>query len=285
MEGFEARALTWAQLGMEVGLDCSDRTIQRAMETLNYRKCVACKKFWVNERLKEKRRDWADYMLKKYPDPEDWKRVRFSDECHFGYGQIGKLRIIRKPKERYCPECIQENDPKGQPSEKDQKRFHVWAAIGWNFKSDLVFYDVPGNSNGKISLQVYHDEILEPVVGSWLRETAELGLESEFVLEEDGDSGHGGGKRGNICQKWKEEHHLKHYFNCPGSPDLSIIENCWQIPKQYSRKFPHWDDHSTKSLILEGWKNVSTEFINERVLDMPNRLRAVRDGKGKMTGY
>ena len=63
MEGFEARALTWAQLGMEVGLDCSDRTIQRAMETLNYRKCVACKKFWVNERLKEKRRDWADYML------------------------------------------------------------------------------------------------------------------------------------------------------------------------------------------------------------------------------
>ena len=33
-----------------------------------------------------------------------------------------------------------------------------------NFKSDIYFYDVPGNSNGKMTHQVYIDFILELVV-------------------------------------------------------------------------------------------------------------------------
>lgn len=49
-EGFEARALTWEQLGYEAGLDCSGRTVQRAMGTMDYHKCVACRKEWVNQR-------------------------------------------------------------------------------------------------------------------------------------------------------------------------------------------------------------------------------------------
>jgi len=48
------------------------------------------------------------------------------------------------------------------------------------------------------------------------------------MLKEDGDSGHGGGnaKRDNIVRQWKETHGLKHFFNYPGSPDLSPIKNC-----------------------------------------------------------
>ena len=43
-EGIETRALTWEQLGYEVGLDCTGRTVQRAMGTMNYHKCVSCRK-------------------------------------------------------------------------------------------------------------------------------------------------------------------------------------------------------------------------------------------------
>lgn len=50
-------------------------------------------------------------MLKKYPDPEDWDRVRFSDEVHFGYGSEGQLNIIRQPGTRYRPDCIQHANP------------------------------------------------------------------------------------------------------------------------------------------------------------------------------
>ncbi len=46
-------------------------------------------------------------MLERYPNPEDWDHVRFSDEVHFGWGPQGKLRVIRKPGQRYCFDCVQ----------------------------------------------------------------------------------------------------------------------------------------------------------------------------------
>jgi hypothetical protein len=156
---------------------------------------------------------------------------------------------------------------------------HCWAAIRYNFKSDIIFYNVPGNNNGKMTQQVYIEQILDPIVKPWI----EAG--HDFALEEDGDSGHGPARNGNIVRKWKQQCGLESYFNCASSPDLAPIENCWQPPKQHLRKYPHWDDTTTKELIYEGWANVTQEFINKRVLSMPDRLQAVIDSNGRMTGY
>jgi hypothetical protein len=78
---------------------------------------------------------------------------------------------------------------------------------------------------------------------------------------------------------------LKHYFNCHSSPDLTPIENCWQPPKQYVKKFPHWDEINTRELALEGWDKISQSFINERVEAMPKRLQDCIDMDGQMTGW
>ena len=164
------------------------------------------------------------------------------------------------------------------PDEKNKKRHHCWAAAGHDFKSFIHFYDVSGNKNGKMSQRVYIDQILDSIIKPWLDQG------HNFVLEEDGDSGHGPGKS-KIVRTWKEEHGLEHYFNCPSSPDLSPIENCWQPVKQELYKSPHWDDETTKGLIYEGWSHVSQGFINEKVASMPDRLEAVIRGEGKMTGY
>ena len=51
------------------------------------------------------------------------------------------------------------------------------------------------------------------------------------------------------------------------------------------RKVPYWDDSTTKKLILEGWENVSTQFINEKVESMPKRLEDFITGNGAMTGH
>ena len=101
-------------------------------------------------------------MLELCPEPEDWHNVLFSDEIYFGWGPEGNVRILRRDGERYNPENIV---LKGQPAEKDRRRYHCWAAIGYNFKSKLVFYD-NGTPNGKMILQCYHDDILEPAVGN-----------------------------------------------------------------------------------------------------------------------
>lgn len=70
-EDIEARAYTWEQLGFEVGLECSGRTVQRAMGTMDYHKCNACSRGWVNEKIAKDRMNWATVMPEKYPQPEN----------------------------------------------------------------------------------------------------------------------------------------------------------------------------------------------------------------------
>lgn len=126
-------------------------------------KCVSCKKGRVNAKTAVKRVEWSTIMLDRYPEPEDWDRVRFSDEVHFGWGPQGKLLIIRISGERYCQDFIQEEH---MPDKKNKKRHHCWAVGGHNFKSVIHFYNVPGNINEKMSQRVYIDQILNPIVKS-----------------------------------------------------------------------------------------------------------------------
>ncbi len=135
-EGIEVRAYTWEQMGFEVGLECSARTVKRAIRTIEYHKCIACRRGWVNEKTAKDRLNSTTTMLQKYLHPEDWHRVRFSDEVHFGYGTQDKLRILRKAGMRYCKASIEEIH---EPREENKKRYQCWAAVGHNFKSDIHF--------------------------------------------------------------------------------------------------------------------------------------------------
>ncbi|KNG52861.1 hypothetical protein TW65_09314 [Stemphylium lycopersici] len=123
------------------------------------------------------------------------------------------------------PQLAQEPQLEEQLNRDDEREWetsHIWGAVGYNFKSNLIFYNTPGNKNGKLSLQVYRDQILEPVVKGWVQN------DPYFIVEEDNDSGHGGGSNSNIVATWKRKNNLDFYFNCTNSPDLSPIANCWQ---------------------------------------------------------
>ena len=130
-----------------------------------------------------------------------------------------------------------------------------------------------------MSQEVYVNQILEPVIKPWI----ERG--DDFILEEDGDSGHG--KRGvnSKATRWREENNLLYYANCPHSPDLSPIENAWQVPKQIIGKIAHWDDATCIEAIKEGWAKLSQKTINKWVEEMPKRLHDIMDSRGKMTNH
>lgn len=67
-------------------------------------------------------------------------------------------------------------------------------------------------------------------------------------------------------------------------PGRSKIVRTWKEQIAWNltlRKFPHWDDATTKELIYEGWTHVTPKLINEKVASMPERLQAVSDGEGK----
>lgn len=44
------------------------------------------------------------------------------------------------------------------------KKLHAWAAIGYDFKSPLVLYNILSNTNGEMTLEVYRDNILESII-------------------------------------------------------------------------------------------------------------------------
>ena len=127
-------------------------------------------------------------MLAKYPTPKAWRKVRFIDECHLGFGPQGRVYVTRRPGESTCLDCLQlEYEPKGE----DEKKVHCWAVVGYKFKSLLYFYDAE-NSNGAMTIAVYL-LILKEEVSQWLK---------DWVLEEDRASRHSRGQNSPIT-KWK----------------------------------------------------------------------------------
>ena len=50
-KNIKARVMTWEQLGYKVGLECTRQTIKNTMGYMNYQKCIAYKKGWVNEKI------------------------------------------------------------------------------------------------------------------------------------------------------------------------------------------------------------------------------------------
>lgn len=119
------RALSWQQLATKAGLVGDNsvhfHTVRALMQDLEYHKCIACTKNWLAPHIRAERRRFARayYHWKK----AQWRRVRWTDEIHFELGSQGKMRIIRRPGERYCFDCIQEQ---AEPEDdKDKKRLHA----------------------------------------------------------------------------------------------------------------------------------------------------------------
>ena len=245
------------------------------MKKFNYHKRKACHDCYLGVSTHCL---WVDFALKhcQWSD-EDWKNVRFSDEVHFEQETHCIQNIIQKPEEVNDLSCIQYDHEPADP-EQSQKCFHCWAMIEWNYKGSLMFYEVSGNTNNKMTMSVYINILEQHVLP--LLERGDI-----FILEEDGDSGHGRANNNNIVRQWKQHHGLQYYFNAPQSPDLAPIENCWQPTKGYIDREDHLSDEVLKAWIIESWNQLPMSFINRQILTMHDRMKAVITGRGKRTAY
>jgi transposase len=180
------------------------------------------------------------------------------------------MYVIRKPGEGFCPGRVQEARP---ASKKDETKVHCWGAMENNFRSPLIRY-YPQADHGATSHAEYV-KILNQEVLYWPTDAA---------LEEDGASDHGRGQNSEPL-KWKKEHHPKHCFKSPYSPDLALIENAWKAPKEALKKLAHWDEETVWEVAQVGWEGLTRKTINEGVDSMPKRSQAVIDGEGKLTAF
>ena len=138
------------------------------------------------------------------------------------------------------------------------------------------------DSQGAITHKAYIEQILEVKVLKRIQRG------DVFVLEQDGASGHGGGptaRKKIPVGIWLRNHHVDNYFNCHDSPGLTPIETCWQPPKSFQRKRPHWDKQTLRELLKEGWTHVTQSYINYLVSTMPQRLQDVKKLNGDRTSW
>ncbi|KAI8634171.1 hypothetical protein F5Y19DRAFT_202206 [Xylariaceae sp. FL1651] len=291
-EGWEGRSMAWSEVCDAAGLEFPGRkgppsaqVVQQAINRRGWRKCTACTKFWVNKDTANNREHWARERLHEYGlDVDKWRRIRYSDVIHFKFGPEGKMKVVRRVGERYCTSCIQH---RSRPTDTGDREvcLSAWAAIGYGFKSPLVWYDV-NNSNGAITQQAYRDQILEPVVKTWLGKGHDFVLEEDsgFVMEEDDAAGHGGQSDYDIVQRWKEQTGLGLFFDCPGAPNLAPIENVWKSPKTMARRYSIWDEAAMKELAEESWEALDQKTIDEWCDSIPERMFDVIDAKGQYAG-
>ena len=108
--------------------------------------------------------------------------MSWSDESTFETGKRGKIWVTRRPEEKNCQDCIQSVYRSGRVS------VMVWAAIGWDWKSELVFLERKEGKKG-ICSTAYTEQVLGAIIGPHY---ASLSLEEQekFIFMEDGAKVH-----------------------------------------------------------------------------------------------
>ena len=144
----------------------------------------------------------------------------------------------------------------------------IWAAVGYNFKSKIVFVE------GKINGDFYYDHI---ICGSDFINDADKAFGGNvWILQQDNAPPH---KRRDVIEGI-ENLDIKLLDWPPCSPDLNIIEVIWAIIKRRIEAENPNDISELKILIQRVWDELTFQTINALIDDMPRRLIDVIKNNG-----
>jgi DDE superfamily endonuclease len=244
----------------------SERAIQRNMAEYGVGMYVAQQKKYIAKSSIEKRIIWG--FERRCWAAKDFYGYRFSDECHFACGLQRRARVHRRrgKKARNMPQKIQFR------LKRRNQIWHVYAYIGYDFKSELHFYTGSGGS-GRLT-QADYAVILEDVIApNW---------DANCILLEDNDNSHGTrGIKDNKCKQAKTQLGIKCESNPPESPDLNPIETIWRIVKQrLKNRGLILDPTELRRAIQEEWDNITLKEINRAIESIPERVTELNERNG-----
>jgi hypothetical protein len=156
---------------------------------------------------------------------EEWLKVLWSDEVTFLVGgRTVKRRVTRNKSERTHPTCIQHQFHRGHTTP-----VHAWGAIGYEYKSPLIFIHGTGKS-GAFKQTDYLVQVLQahlqPILEAFAAITHQLRPVGKPLFMEDGNSAHGHKSKSNCYAKWRTAHGIILMPHPSTSPDMNPIEKC-----------------------------------------------------------
>lgn len=252
----------------------SKRTLQRYLRTLNISKWKAKKRTLLQPEMAAARLHWAREHINW--SIEDWKRVRWSDECTIERGSGKRAEwVFRRPEESLQRWAIQEKPMFQRYSQM------FWACFGFGIRSDLVIMrgDISAPRGG-VSARVYL---------STLQEHLPTVLNNDSIFMQDNAGIH----RANIIRSWFEEQGIELMEWPPYSPDLNPIENLWFLLKEIIYKnHPELMEMRGQGTLnclihaaMEAWEEIKEDIMDKLSITMKNRCEAVLAAEGWYTKY
>jgi hypothetical protein len=152
MDGhYSRRTMSMRDIIQALNLHVSESTMTRAFARHGYHFHVPETKPYLSDEQKARRYEFA--KAHQGLGVEFWRKGIFTDESSMNTKMQRRQRVLRKRGERQNLDCVQFTFHSGRDS------FMVWAAIGYNFKNDLVIMKAALGSKG-ITQQSYNDNIL-----------------------------------------------------------------------------------------------------------------------------
>lgn len=159
--------------------------------------------------------------------------------------------------------------------EAHPEKVMIWAAIGWNFKSRLVFL------TKNVTSEVYWEECL---IGSDLMTDANRVFgDQNWFLQQDNAAGH----VSNDTLATIDELGIRLLEEWPPySPDLNVIENVWAIMAYRVNKAQPKSKRELQQEVLRVWFQLALSTVNGLVDSFPARLQeCIRIGGFQVRKY
>jgi len=169
----------------------------------------------------------------------EWLKVLWSDEITFLVrGRSAKAKVTRNTKkgesERYCEDYIQYQFHRGHITP-----INAWGAIGYGYKSPLIFVDSIGKKGAfkQIDYLTQVLQYLQPILEAFTLITYQLRLVVEPLFMKDSNSAHGHKSTTNYYTRYYTKHGIILISHPSISPDMNPIEKywCWIKQELYQR--------------------------------------------------
>jgi DDE superfamily endonuclease/Transposase len=240
------------------------KTIRRTISSQGFNARSPRKVPLINQNNREIRLTMArEFLLKPLTF---WKKVIWTDETKINlFCSDGKKWAWRKNDEAYKSNCTVKTIKHGGGC------LLLWGCISYNGTGRLILIEET-LTGGK------YVEILQKNLFDSARE---MGLNSDFVFQQDNDPKH----TSKIAKDFFQSNGIQVMEWPSQSPDLNIIENIWaEIKRQYSKVNAKSKKEAFQE-ILKIWKNIDKNYIKRLIESIYSRCNAIIDLKGGASRY